>query len=308
VPKNAFIVVATTFLWTQAAHAGLMIPDIANDRIMLFDHVTGHLVDPNWITDAGAIGWGFRTPHEAMVVNNEIWVSDEGIGGTEGAIRRFDLNTRTYNSSITTRTGGAPLREPQGLASDGTNVYVTHFGFTSSECGITRYDTTGVPGAFFNISHRMEDIAVFGSNLLVTNAVTLSIQRLSANNGFLINNFATGSSGPRQVSVLGDNSVLALFPANAGAGVYHYNPDGTVRRYIATSGLSGIRRGAYLLGDGNYLVSTSAGVYKYDIAGATFEQIMGGVDTRLISFVPEPSALALAAATFLLLRQRRNHR
>jgi hypothetical protein len=287
-------------LFPPFLHAGLMIPDIAHDRIMLFDHVTGDVVDADWITDVGAVGWNFTSPYEAIQVNNEIWVSDQVVGN----VLRFDSSTRAYLSSISARPGGGSFFQPNGLSFDGQHVYLTNTGGNTQSTGISKYSSNGAPVAFFS-SISSADVAPFNGDLLVTAAG--GINRRSSIDGTFINTFATGSF-PGQVSVLNDNSVLTLFPFNLAAGVYHYNPDGTLRRYIATAPLSGSRRGTFLLDDGNYLVTTSTGVFKYDIVSATFEEIMGGVNAQNVTFIPEPCALTMLATSLLCLRRSRHHR
>jgi hypothetical protein len=59
--------------------------------------------------------------------------------------------------------------------------------------------------------------------------------------------------------------------------------------------------GAWQLGDGNYLISTGIGIFKYDVTGNSFAQVLGGVSGQYINpFIPEPSCLSVLAAAGLL--------
>jgi hypothetical protein len=133
--------------------------------------------------------------------------------------------------------------------------------------------------------------------------------------GTVLGNFATNLPTPQQVSVLGDGSVLgtATIAAAGIEGIYHWESDGSLRRFIDTEILKGqfgefVPHGAYLLGDGNYLVSGSTGVYKYSVLGNTFSQILGGVDAQYINYValPGPGVLPLLALGFIAGRRRRS--
>jgi hypothetical protein len=93
--------------------------------------------------------------------------------------------------------------------------------------------------------------------------------------------------------------------------VYHFNPDGTLRRFIDTEPLKSqfgeqVPTGAWQLGDGNYLISTGIGIFKYNVAPNTFAQVLGGVGGQYINPIPEPGGVvALTCAALLALRRRR---
>jgi hypothetical protein len=295
-----------------AAQGQLMIPDSGTgDRVMLFDDFNGALIDVNWITDVGAVGWVFTTPKESRVVGNEIWVSDQ----VADAVHRFDMN-RNYLSSITAHPAGGVLDNIRGFGTDGTKVWVSVFHSNTALRGIASYDTSGAPLGFFpgqTTTASFFDVEPFLGDLLAPNSVGGNIERWSVGGAFL-GNFATGlGSTPQQVEILSDNSVLGISSIAAAGieGVYHWEPDGSLRRFIDTEILKGafgeqVPRGAALLGDGNYLVSTSIGVFKYNVAGNNFTQMLGGVDAQYIARVPEPSTLALlAVGAAMALRRRR---
>src|SRR5690606_39012738 len=106
--------------------------------------------------------------------------------------------------------------------------------------------------------------------------------------------FATGLPTPQQVTVQPDGSVITVAGIASAAveGVYHFNADGTVRRFFPTEALKVAEgeltpRGAVLLGDGEYLMSTTLGVFKTDAGSPTgFVQVLGGSDAQHIVAMP----------------------
>lgn len=294
------------FAGSAASAQFLMIPDSGTgDRVMLFSEADGSLIDLNWITDIGAVGWFFTTPKEAKVIRDEIWVSDQ----VADAIHRFDFG-RNFLGSITAHPNGGVIDNIRGFGYDGSKVYLTVFHATVANRGIVVYSDTGVPTALFQSSASFFDIAPFMGDMLVTNSTSNNVERRSVSDGSLISNFATGITFPQGVEVLSDNSVLAVstIAAEGVEGVYHFNPDGSLRRFIDTQGIKNafgeqVPRAAWLLGDGEYLITTSIGVFKTQ--GAGFVRIVGGVDAQFINPIPAPGAMGLLAAGLALIARRR---
>ena len=260
--RNLSFVLAALCGTALAAQAQLMIPDSGvGDRVMLFDAHDGSLIDANWITDIGAVGWVFTTPKEARVVGNEIWVTDQ----VADAIHRFDMS-RNFLGSITVHPGGGVLDNIRGFGTDGTTVWVTVFHGTAALRGIASYDTSGNPLGFIPSTGSLFDVEPFNGDLLVSSSTSNNIERWSTS-GVQAIPFATGITFPQQVEVLTDGSVItaSTIAASGIEGVYHFNSDGTLRVFIDTEGLKmtfgeHVPRGGWLLGDGNYLIPTSNGV------------------------------------------------
>ena len=297
------------FAFSPLAGAALMIPDSgAGDRIMLFNDFDGSLITQDWITDVGAVGWFFTTPKEAIQVGNEIWVSDQ----IADAIHRFDSNL-SFIGSITAHPSGGSLDNLRGMHFDGSTVYLTFDHSTSAMQGVAMYDTTGSPTGFFHNPGSLFDIAVHNGQLLLSNSTSDDIEYYSFA-GVFQGTFATDVDFPQQVSVLSDNSVLTVSSiASAGVeGVYHYNADGSLNLFIDTEGLKGafgehVPRGAYLLGNGDYLIATSNGVYTYDVGSDTFALVVADVNAQYINFtnIPAPGVLALLGLAGVAKRRRR---
>jgi hypothetical protein len=316
-----------TYLLTSAvalalagyANAQLMVPDSgAGDRIMLFDAFNGSLIDANWITDIGA-PFVFTTPKEAAIVGNQIWVSDQ----VADAIHRFDLS-RNYLGSITALPAGLPstvLDNIRGFGSDGTNVYLTMFHGNTALRGIVTIDIASATATSFTAyspnTTSLFDAEPYQSGLLVTNSSTNNVEHRNFVGG-LISNFATTITFPQQVATMPDGTIIATstIAAQGIEGVYHFSSTGTLLRYIDTEGIklsAGeiVPRGAWTLGNGGYLVTTSNGVFVVTPTGPgpldyTFTTSIGAVDAQYVNPIPEPGAICLIAmGAGLLLRRRR---
>ena len=125
--------------------------------------------------------------------------------------------------------------------------------------------------------------------------------------GAKIGDFAVGIIFPGQLSVMSDNSVLVTswYPNSSINGIHHLASDGSTIRFVSTSVLGNvIPRAAYVLGDGNYLVATNYGIYKYWLANESFQQVVAGpeANARSITLVPEPTALWLLPVLMLSIR------
>jgi hypothetical protein len=276
------------FVLGASASADLMITDSgAGDRVMLFSEVDGSLIDVNWITDIGQ-PFVFTTPKEAKVVGNEIWVSDQ----VADAIHRFDFD-RNFLGSITAHfNAGVLLDNLRGFGIHGSNVYLTIDPSNNANSGVVIYDLTGTPTGYFPgvpAGASLFDAAPFGKELLISNSTTDDIERYSPAGAFL-GTFQTDLDFPQQVDALPDGTIIAMATIGAAGneGVYHWNPDGSLIRYIDTEGLKvafgeHVPHAAWPLEDGNYLISSSTGVYKYDVAGNSFSEILGDVDGQYIN-------------------------
>jgi hypothetical protein len=270
------------------ARGQLMVCDSAGDRVMLLSAEDGSVIDADWITDQGAVGWAFSTPKEARVIGGEIWVSDQ----VEDAIRRFDMTDRHYLGSITAHfNAGVLLDNIRGFGTDGTHVYVACFGDAANR-GIVQYDLNGTPTAFYPGSGSYFDAEPFMGDLLVPSTSSNDVERWVG--GVYAGAFASGVTFPQQVTVLTDDSVIVVSSiAPAGVeGVYHFNADGSLRRYISTEGAKGlfgelVPRGAVVLGDGDYLVTTDIGVFKtVGTPPTSFVEIVGGVNAQYVVAMP----------------------
>jgi hypothetical protein len=148
------LALSTALPLASTSSAQLLIPDSgAGDRIMLFSEIDGSLINPNWVTDIGAVGWFFTTPKEAAQVGNEVWVPDQ----VADAVHRFDFNAN-FLGSITAHPNGGNLDNIRGLGTDGTNVWVTVFHGTAAQRGLAVYVTAGNAQNFLPLSASLFDV------------------------------------------------------------------------------------------------------------------------------------------------------
>ena len=159
----------------------------------------------------------------------------------------------------------------------------------------------------------MFDAQPFGADeLLVSNTTSDMVERYRKSDGALLGTFGGFLDFPQQVAQMPDGSIvtLATIASATTEGVYHYNADGTLRRFIDTQPLKGqfgeqVPTGAWQLGDGNYLISTGIGIFTYNVAGNSFAQVLGGVSGQYINPIPEPANVGLLVPAVLVALRRR---
>jgi hypothetical protein len=301
--RTRFVLLVALAMFVPAVSAQFMIPDSGGDRIMLFDSFNGSLIDADWLTDQGAVGWAFSTPKEAVVVGSELWVADQ----IEDAIHRFDLGGG-FLSSITTGAGGQALDNIRSLGFDGTIVYLTNSAGAIDDA-VVKYDATGNEAGFFSLGtgYSPFDAEPFQGDLLVSGS---DIDRWTTDGTFL-STFATGLGFPEQVVVLGDDSVIVANAIDSAGveGLYHYNADGSLRAFVDTQSIGGpVLRGGNLLGNGNYILGTADGIWVAESDGGggfVFDQVFADASGQYVTLIPEPASLALLAIGGVLALRRR---
>ncbi len=276
------------------AAAQLMVPDSGTaDRVMLFSRTDGSLIDADWITDVGAVDWEFTTPKEAIVVGDEIWVSDQ----VADAIVRFARDTREFIGLINTRSDGGPFDNLRGMGTDGQRVYLTLAPTGTANDGVAVYEADGTPAAFFLTPDSPFDVEPYQGGLLIDFSSNDDTFRYSTDGaqGAL---FAPDLDFPQQVVVLEDDSVIIVssIGANGVEGVWHLNSDGTTRAFISTEPIEEqVPRGAYPLDDGGYLLATSIGVFRVTDNGGggwNFESMLAGVSAQYVTALPSAAGVA----------------
>lgn len=283
----------------QASAQFLVIGDSSNDRIMTFDPFDGSLIDPDFIVDAGGSPYDFATPKDAINVGNEIWVADQ----LSDAIYRFDLSGN-FIDGITTG-----LDNVRGMAFANGTVYVSNSGSNNGAPGdaVIMFDTAGNNLGNFAVGNNGDpfDVLEHNGELLISDIANEAIQRHDLAGNFLgtfhDSDGLTGIDFPQQLAERGDNILAAGF--SPPAGLYEYDASGTqIAFYDAVEGL----RGAFVLGNGNILVTNSSGVWSLDPNANTATLIADGFSAQFVNLVvPAPSSLALLGIGALALRRRR---
>lgn len=282
----------------------LMMPDSAsaNFRMVLFDPMTGALVNSNYFPLNGATN---STPLHAMQVGNEIWLSEQ-VGDR---VARYDLTGNFLSQIGGGATGG--LDNIRGMGLVGNTVYVSNGGAGNGSPGsssVVMFDTAGNPAG----------------NFLTTGLAPSPFSVLSHQGGLLVG----GSSGNDDIhrfnlagAPLGtfNNSALSfieqLDDALNGDVLAAVFTTGVIARLDPTTGAqlstfpaSGAR-GVQQLGNGNIMWTSGAGVFVHDVGTGISTNVYATTGGRYIDVltVPEPSSLALLAVGGLVWRYRRRN-
>jgi len=272
--KSLFALPAAALLAAAPAQAQfLLCTDGTNDRVILLDANDGTVLNPAYITLAPASP---GTPIEALVVNNEIWVTDQ-VGDK---IMRFSLDGTTWLGNY----GTGSLNNCRGAAFVNGVFYVSNnaaVGTTPAE-SIVMFDTAGtVLGTFF--CDDPFDVLGFQGDLLAPGIDDLDIFRFDLAGAPLgIFHNSDGVSGidfPEQISLNNAGNVIAAGFTTPN-GIYEYDAaTGTQLNYWSAPGSS---RGVEQLGNGLYITSSST------LANGirTFDPVSGA----LVSVIPSISA------------------
>ncbi|MEZ6017668.1 MAG: hypothetical protein R3F49_21345 [Planctomycetota bacterium] len=263
-----------------AAQQVLMVVDSGNDRVMQYNATDGSLINENFIV-GGSGAFAFGTPKEAIQVNDEIWVVDQ----IADSLFIFDL-AGNYLSTI---TGG--LDNLRGGEFINGTVYITNAGTGNSAPGpaIVSFDTAGNNLGFFPTQNTSPfDLVPFNGELVVTDFAADTVDRYDFAGNYL-GALAAGGTGtalnqPEQISLSAQNTVVvAAF--GAPIGVYEYDTTGGEIGYIPTN--AGLR-GAWRLGNGNMMYTSSLGVFVYDVATMTSTDVTpagGGTSGQNVSLL-----------------------
>lgn len=273
----------------------LTVGDSSGDRIMTFDPFDGTLINPNFIVDGGGIGYEFSTPKDAILVNNEIWVSDQ----IQDAIFRFDLNGN-FLSGITTG-----LDNIRGMDFANGTVYVSNSGSNNGAPGdaVIMYQPDGTLMGNFAAGDPF-DILDYDGKLLISDIGSEDIL-LASYDGSSVSVFhdsdgTTGIDFPQQLGRRGVDHVLAA-GFSSPSGVYEYTDEGVQVNYFDQ--VTGVR-GVYELGNGNIMTTSGNGVFVINPDTGAVNQVFAGASGQYINLVPEPASLVLLLGALAVMRRR----
>lgn len=288
----------------------LLITDFSNDRVLAVSPFDGSVINANFITDIGAVGWQFSSPKEAIQVGSEIWVSDQ----VEDRIHRFS-QTGSFLSSI----GNAGLDNIRGMGITGNTVYVCNQGTNNGAPGpaLVGFDFSGSPvgNRALVAGASPFDVLDYGTpgELLVTNSTSDDVERINSATGALIGQFqiTTALQFPQQMFKRSNGNLLVAGFSGAGAsGLYEFDSAGNQVGFF----LNGLGpRGVFELQNGEYLVTYGGGaggrlVRVNPQTGDVTTILSGGIDLHYINLVEIPapgSAALLGLAGLVAVRRRR---
>jgi hypothetical protein len=262
--RARFILPALALASTPAAAQFLLVPEITNDRVALFSAVDGSLINANYIDLVPA---GASLPIEALVVGNEIWVSDQNAD----RIMRFSLDGTTWLGNV---AGG--IDNIRGMELVNGEVWVTNAGTANGAPGqaIVRFSTTGMNLGSFPVGNPF-DAVNFQGDVLIGDITAQDIVRYNPA-GALVNVFhasdgVTGIDFPEQISVRANGNVLAA-GFSPPMGYYEYDPQGVQINFWARTTNA---RGVHELTNGNFLVSEGSTVAVFDPTTNTAITVLG---------------------------------
>ncbi|GAB4344031.1 MAG: hypothetical protein Kow0037_32470 [Calditrichia bacterium] len=278
----------------------LLIPDWTGDRVLAFDPRNGDLVDLHYVpTDTN-----LASPKEARLSpRGTISISDQ----IEDLVQDFDTSG-VYIRPFAPAGGvnNTILDNIRGhVYLPGGNLLVA-VGGGANDDAIAEFDSAGN-----YIGNRVAKgagglnspfgIVVRENDLLVSASTSDAIHRYDLQGNFL-DIFAYVDNFPQQILEAENHDILC---ANFGgqSGVLVYDSTGTLLKHL--TGVTGLR-GAYRLGNGNYLVSNGAGVHEVDgTTGALIRTVLSGVSAQFINLVtfaqpPAPTMAEVIVAAQIL--------
>jgi len=253
--------------------------DSTTDDVMLLSAVDGSLINPTYIdlTLAGA-----STPIEAIVVGNEIWVSDQ----IADKLMRFSLDGTTYLGDV---IGG--MDNIRGMELVDNEVWVSNSGTSGGapNDAIVRFSTAGVNLGFFAANDPF-DVVNFQGDVLIANILGEDIDRHDLAGTFLgafhLSDGVTGIDFPEQISVRANGNVFAA-GFSAPIGIYEYDSTGLQINYWAVGNGN---RGVVELQNGNILFSDGTGFRVLDPVAVTSTLVMAASGRFLTKFAGANSA------------------
>lgn len=253
----------------------LICPESTGDEVMSFNPETGALINAGFVPSDPT---NLSTPINAILSPNiTILVSDQ----INDHLAAYD----TMGTFLNIFYGGnvAVLDNIRGISNspDLSSVLVSVGGGTNQDA-IAQFDLAGIYLGNFITPNATNmdspfDVTFRTSDVLVPASTSDNVARYDLAGTFL-DNFAL-INFPEQVNETSTGNVLVA-GFSSPSGLYVFDAAGTQLNYF--SAVTGLR-GAYLLGNGNYLVTNGSGVHEIDgTTGALIETEIAGVSARFI--------------------------
>lgn len=253
----------------------VMVLESTNDAVMTFNYNDGSLINPAFILGGNP---NLSTPIEPLLTPNAtILVSDQLTDNivefdTLGAFIRIFFGG---NTTVLDNCRGIELRP-------GNTSLVAAIAGTTNQDAIAEFDlTTGNYLGNFIAPNAAQmdgpwDIVFRTSDCLVTGEASDNVVKYDLSGNY-IGNFFSPLNFPEQLyKTTSGNIIVAVF--SSPSGLYIFDSNGTQLNYF--SSVTGLR-GAFQLGNGNYLVTNGTGVYVLDQnTGAVLSTPVSGVSGR----------------------------
>ena len=236
----------------------VMVLESTNDAVMTFNYNDGSLINPAFIPGGNP---NLSTPIEPLLTPNAtILVSDQ----LTDNIVEFD----TLGAFVRIFFGGntAVLDNCRGIElSPGYATVVAAIAGGANQDAIAEFDvTTGSYLGNFIAPNAAQmdgpwDIIFRSTDCLVSGQASNNIVRYDLSGNYL-DNFVATINFPEQINY-GANGNVIVGNFSSPSGLYVYDSNGTQLNYF--SSVTGLR-GAFQLGNGNYLITNGTGVYVID--------------------------------------------
>ena len=262
------------------AQQSILVLNSSTKTIIQLNKNDGSVVNSTYI-DVNSLSPG--TIKGITQVDDKIWISDQ-IGDK---IYIYTLSG-TYQSTI---SGG--LDNIRGLNVVNNEVWVTNEGSANGATtnSIVRFSKAGVNlGVYPTITSPFDVLDIGSGNALISSFSTSGIAKLSYNGNTTSPFVGPGIiSNPEQLNFNALGNIIAAVFSTLGsnpAGIYEFSPAGAIiNKWPITTGSV---RGVIAAGNGNYLVSTSTGVYSLNPVSGVSTLITSGnfqffakIDTNL---------------------------
>ena len=297
--KNKFTLsIAAVFgsLVFMFAQQSILVMDSSAKTVVQLNKNNGSVTNANYI-DVSSLSPG--TIKGIAQVDDKIWITDQ----TKDALYIYSLSG-TYQSTI---SGG--LDNLRGLNLVNNEVWIANEGSANGATpnSIARYTKAGVKiGDYPTIISPFDVLDIGGGNALVSSFSLNGIAKLSYDGATSTQFVGAGVlSNPEQMNFNAAGNILVAVFSSVGSnlpGIFEFSPAGAILNKWPI--VTGNVRGVIAAGNGNYLVSTSTGIYSLNPVSNVSTLIKAGnfqfftkLDTNLavnensgnsVSFYPNP--------------------
>ena len=254
--KTTLLALAAALLTSTVSAQGVAICDAssAHKRIMLYDAITGNLINKDFIPSPGP-GYAFSRPREVLSVGNELWVIDQA----QDKIFRFS-QAGAFIASI------SGVDDPRGGTVVAGVVHVSNTGSGGGAPGpaVIQFDFSGnMLSNFATTGPVPYDIIPFNGDLLISDLTNDNIHRYSTGGADLgsFTNATKTMLNPQQIAVGSNGNVFAA-AQTAPSGLYQYDQNSGNELSVQTVAQN--TSGLFQLPNGNWLMGHNSGVLIFN--------------------------------------------
>ena len=250
-----------------------------NDLVIKVSKVDGSILDTAFIVDP----INLATPIQCRLNKMGNYTISDQLGD---AVFQYDASG-SYLSILAPAGGLAPdtINNVRGLLyRDFGNLLATVASGANSDA-IAEFDQSGnYIGNFIEpnslIMDSPWDVIIRSSDVLVSASSSDGVHRYDLS-GTYLDDFATLLNFPYQMAELDNGDIAVCNFSGTESGIYFYSPAGVQKKVLNV--VTGVR-GVAMLGNGNVLTTTSAGIFALDSSsGIVVDTIAAGISARYIT-------------------------